>query len=85
MSYPGHIWNQLKNLSAQDLADALEKDGWIHDEKCGAVQVYRHSDGRRVTIHFHSGKTYGPKLLKELLKRINWSLADMQRLKLISK
>ncbi len=83
MSYPRHVWNQLKNLTAKDLANALEKDGWIRDEKQGAVQVYRHPDGKRVTIHFHPGKTYGARLLKQLLKDIGWSIADMQRLKLV--
>lgn len=83
MGYPRHIWDQLKNLTADQLAKALEKSGWIRDEGVGNIYVYLHPDGRRVTIHYHPHKTYGPKLLKELLSAINWSEADLRKLKII--
>jgi predicted RNA binding protein YcfA (HicA-like mRNA interferase family) len=80
---PRNIWDQLRNKSVDDLVSALERDGWIRDEKKGAEQVYRHPDGRRVSIHYHPGKTCGPSLLKALLADIGWSVQDMRRLKLI--
>ena len=83
MNFPKNVWDQLKNKTAQDLMSALEKDGAIHDVSRGAVQVYRYEDGRRITIHPHPGKTYGPKYLKGLLDDIGWSIKDMKRLKLI--
>jgi len=84
MKFPPYIWNQLKNKSADDLISALKKDRWDLDEKRGAQQVWRHPDrGRRVSIHYHPRKTYGPKLLKGLLKDIGWTESDMRRLKLI--
>lgn len=67
MSFPGHIWKQLKNLTADEIIKGLEKSDWVSDETRGAEQIYRHPDGRRVSIHYHPGKTYGPKLLKNLL------------------
>ncbi|HEY3118719.1 MAG TPA: type II toxin-antitoxin system HicA family toxin [Chloroflexota bacterium] len=63
---------------------ALERDGWAQDVTRGAVRVYRHSDGERVTIHYHPGKTYGRKLLEGLLEDIGWSEADLRRLRLIN-
>lgn len=83
MSFPSHIWKQLKNLTADDLIRALEKDGWVRDERKGAEQVYKHPDGRRVSIHYHPRKTYGPGLLKALLADIGWTEADLRRLRLI--
>ena len=84
MNFPPYIWNQLKNKSADDLISALKNDRWDLDEKRGAQQVWRHPDGgRRVSIHYHPRKTYGPKLLKGLLKDIGWTENDMRRLKLI--
>jgi predicted RNA binding protein YcfA (HicA-like mRNA interferase family) len=83
VKFPAHIWNQLKNLTADEIIHALEKDEWIRDRKRGAEIVYRHPDGRRVVIHYHPGKTYGPKLLKNLIKDIGWSEKDFKRLKLI--
>jgi predicted RNA binding protein YcfA (HicA-like mRNA interferase family) len=83
MSFPRHIWDQLKSITADRLIKALEKDGWVQDEKQGSDFVFRHPDGRRVSIHYHPHKTYGPKLLKNLLKDIGWTEADLRRLKII--
>ena len=62
---------------------ALRKDGTVLDITRGAVQVYRYPDSRRVTIHYHPNKTYGPNLLKELIREVGWTENDMRRLKLI--
>lgn len=83
MSYRPHIWRQLRNLTADDLCGALERDGWELDVRRGAERVYRHQDGRRVSVHYHPGKTFGPNLFKALLADIGWSEQDMRRLKLI--
>jgi len=83
MKFQPHIWGQLKNLTADALCVALEKDGWTCDVTRGAKRVYRHYDGRRVAIHYHPGKTFGPKLLKALLADIGWSVEDMRRLGLV--
>ena len=83
MKFPPHVWNQLKNKTADDLISALKKDGWDPDEKIGAQQVWRHLDGRRVSIHYHPKETYGPNLLKALFKDTGWTESDMRRLKLI--
>ena len=83
MTFPSHVWKQIRNLSVDELINALEKDGWVRDVTRGAVLVFRHPDGRRVTVHYHPHKTYGPKLLKALLADIGWTQDDLRRLKLI--
>jgi len=87
VSFSQQAWSQLKNITADRLIRALEKDGWIREEKRGAVQAFRkEQDGRtmrRVTVHVHPKKTFGAKLLKGLLKDIGWSENDLRRLKLI--
>lgn len=83
MQYPANIWDQLKNLTPDRIIKALEKDGWKKDISKGAILVYRSKDGRRITIHYHPIKTYGPKLLKGLLVDIGWDEEDLKRLKLI--
>ena len=77
------VWNQLKNKTANDLISALRKDGWVLDVTRGAEQIYRHSSGKCVSIHYHPKKTYGQSLLKALLNDIGWSTDDMKRLKFI--
>jgi len=85
MAYSPDVWRQLKNLTADDLLDALRKDGWQLDPGRGAVLAFtKGSNPRlRVVIHYHPRKTYGPKLLKALLADIGWSEGDLKRLKLI--
>jgi len=83
MTFPPHLWQQLKSVTADELIRALVKDGWSLDARRGAEQVYFHPDGRRVSIHYHPRKTYGPKLLKSLLADIGWDEKDYRRLGLI--
>jgi predicted RNA binding protein YcfA (HicA-like mRNA interferase family) len=84
MSFPGHIWKQLKNKTADDLITALLRDGFVLDEKIRTERIYRHADRRKVSIHYHKGsQTYGAGLLKALLEDTEWSEEDMRRLKLL--
>ena len=84
MSFRDDIWKQLKNMSADRLISALLKDGFVLDATVRTERIYRHEEGRKVTIHYHVGsKTYGPKLLRALLQDIGWTEKDLRRLKLI--
>lgn len=84
MAFSASVWDQVKNKTAKDLISALEKDDWTLEPGCsGAIQVYRNADGRRVGIHYHPHKTFGPKLLKGLLADIGWDDKDMRRVKFI--
>lgn len=82
MSFSQQVWDQLRNSTCEDLIRALNKDGWGCDTKGGSAHIYK-KGGLRVSVHYHPGKTYGPKLLKNLLADIGWSEDDMRRLKLI--
>lgn len=86
MAATSNIWNQLKNTTASELIKALKKDGWTRDPTSkGAILGYIKygNPTNRITIHYHPKKTYGPKLLKGLIKDIGWSDQDLRRLKLI--
>lgn len=81
------LWDQLKNITAGELKQALDKDrvnGWYPDETGSSATVYRNDHfGKVVSIHSHPHKTYGPGQLKELLNDIGWTEEDLRRLKLI--
>ena len=84
MKYSKNVWEQLKAKTADDFISALEKDGFALDTKVKTERIYRHSDGRRVSIHYHTGgKCYGRSLLKALVEDTGWSEANMRSLKLI--
>jgi len=85
MAFPSEVWNQLKNLTADDLISALCRDGWYKDPASkGAIIGYIKEETRkRIVIHYHPKKTYGAKLLQSLLHDIGWNEDDLKRLKLI--
>lgn len=84
MSFSSNVWAQIKAITADELESALFKDGFLLDvAKPGSKRVYRHTDGRRVAIDYHPGKTSGPNLLKALLADIGWVEKDLRRLKLV--
>lgn len=81
MAFSRQLWQQLKNLTADQLISALKRDGWRPDQPSGAIHPFINPVTRkRVTIHRHAKKTYGEKLLQGLLKDIGWNEADFIRL-----
>jgi predicted RNA binding protein YcfA (HicA-like mRNA interferase family) len=85
MGFPKNIWEQLKSITTDELIAALIKDGFVLDAaRVRTERIYRHPDGRRASIHYHTGsKCFGRGLLQDLLRDISWSEKDMRRLKLI--
>lgn len=85
MRYSKNCWLQLKNLTADDLISALERDGWKRDLCKGAfIPFIDPATRRRVIIHYHPQKTYGAGLLKGLLDDAGWDEQDLIRIGLIS-
>ena len=84
MKFQKNVWEQLKAKTANDILSALEKDGFTLDAKVKTERIYRHPDGRRVSIHYHTGgECYGRSLLKALVKATGWSEDNMRSLKFI--
>jgi len=46
VKYSKQIWDQLKNITADNLIKTLEKDNWKKDVSSGAELIYRKSDGK---------------------------------------
>ena len=55
----GYLAHVLRNTAVRDLIKAIERDGFTLD-RAGptGARIYRHSDGRRVVIHYHRGSEY---------------------------
>jgi predicted RNA binding protein YcfA (HicA-like mRNA interferase family) len=79
------IWAQLKNITADELINALLNDGAVLDDSHGSARVYKLKSGLKIAIHYHPRKTFGPQLLSDLLETIGWTEQDLKRLKLIKK
>ena len=84
MKYTKNAWDQLKAITEDELVKAVLKDGFELDDVVRTERIYRHSDGRRVCIHYHRGSDcYGRGLLKSLLAVTGWTEQRMKQLKLI--
>ena len=67
MAFPKHVWDQLKSITADELIAALKRDGFTKDpaSRDATIAFLRSaSPKRRVVIHYHPAKTFGPGLLK---------------------
>jgi predicted RNA binding protein YcfA (HicA-like mRNA interferase family) len=87
MAFSQNVWNQLKSTTADELIAALKRDGYAKDpaSKDATISYIKPTNpgNKRVVIHYHPRKTYGPKLLNALIAEIGWTEADMRKLKLI--
>jgi len=75
-------YSRLRGLTARKFALALLKDGFSLVRQSGSHKIFRHPDGRRVTLSYHKGsQTFPPKLLKIMIEeQAKWSEDDLERL-----
>jgi len=78
-------YSKLRGLNARKLTTALLKDGFFFVRQSGSHRIYRHPDGRRVTVSFHHGsKIFTPKILKIMIEdQAKWTGEDLKRLKIL--
>lgn len=68
-------------LKPQEVASILEKLGFQEARQRGSHKQYRHPDGRRTTVPFHSGRDISPILLKQIIKDIELTIHEFLRSK----
>ena len=74
-----------RGITARRLIQALRADGFGVMRIRGSHHIYRHADGRRVIVAYHSlGETFPIGTLKAMLDDIGWDVADLQRLGLLA-
>ena len=78
-------WRNLRSLTAREIINALYRDGFTLRSSAGSHQRFRHADGRRVTVTFHSpGQTFGVGLLQRMIRdQAHWTEEDLRRLDLL--
>ena len=81
----GIDYAHLRSLAARQIVNALQRDGFSLDRQSGSHRLYRHPDGRRVTVSYHRpGEIYPPKTLKSMIEvQARWNEADLRRLGLL--
>lgn len=78
-------YSKLRSLTARQIISALQRDGFVFERQSGSHQIYRHPDGRRVSVSFHTpGETFPTKTLRDMIEwQAHWTVADLKRLKLL--
>ena len=78
-------YSKLRSLTAREIVRALLADGFALTAGATSHRRYRHADGRRVTVAYHSGSgTFVPKTLRSMIEeQACWTEIDLKRLKLI--
>ena len=71
---------KLPRLTARQMATVLEKLGFSLSRQSGSHQIYKNSDGKRVTVPFHASKILHPKVLKSILRDAALSPEDLKKL-----
>ena len=86
MAYSKNVRDQLKNVTAGELIQALKRDGWEEKDKRGGTRgFWKNENGRRryAVIHYHPKKTYSTRFFGYIEQTIGWTPSDLRRLKLI--
>ena len=78
-------WNRLRGVTTREVIRALRRDGFLLKRQTGSHQIYRHPDGRRVTVSFHRpGQTFALVTLRSMLQtQAKWTESDLIRLGLL--
>jgi predicted RNA binding protein YcfA (HicA-like mRNA interferase family) len=70
-----------RGITARDFVKALGQDGFHLARIRGSHRIYRHADGRRVVVAYHSlGDSFPIGTLKGMITDIGWSDEDLTRL-----
>ena len=60
---------KLPRLTGKEVAKIVEKLGFVYSHTTGSHMVYKHPDGRKTIIPYHSGEEIGPGLLNKIVKK----------------
>lgn len=70
---------KLPRLTAKEIIRILERKGFLLARQSGSHKIFRNSEGKRVTVPFHSGKIIHPKVLKSIMKDAGITEEDFKK------
>ncbi len=59
---------KLPRVTAAEAIRALERAGFTLSRQSGSHKIFKNSQGRRVTVPYHTGTILHPKILKTILR-----------------
>jgi predicted RNA binding protein YcfA (HicA-like mRNA interferase family) len=71
----------MPSATAREFQRAALALGFVRRRQTGSHERWTHGDGRSVTIPLHSGREIGPPLFFKLLRQLNLSQEEFDRLR----
>lgn len=72
---------KLPRITAGEAIRVLEKAGFFLARQSGSHKIYKNTEGKRVTIPYHSGKILHPKVLSSILKDADLTMDKLKELR----
>lgn len=78
----GIDFSRIRSLTARQIVNALQRDGFEMVRQRGSHRHFYHPDGRLVMVAYHrSGDTYPLRRLRQMLQlQARWTWDDLRRL-----
>jgi predicted RNA binding protein YcfA (HicA-like mRNA interferase family) len=70
---------KLRPLKPREVIGALQKLGFTLIRQSGSHAIYRHSDGRWVTVPIHKGKDVSKGVLSKILKDVGLNMEELEK------
>ena len=67
---------RLPVLSSREVIRILNRMGFEEVRQRGSHKQFRHVDGRRTTVPFHSGRDISPLLLRQIIRDIGSTVEE---------
>ena len=71
---------KLPRITAGKVTGVLEKVGFVLVRQSGSHRIYKNSEGKRVTVPYHSKKVLHPKVLKSILRDADLTVEQFREL-----
>jgi predicted RNA binding protein YcfA (HicA-like mRNA interferase family) len=72
------LTQKLRQFTGRELIALLRRHGFELDRQSGSHVILIHSDGRRVTVPVHAGRTLGKGLLRSLMNDARLTREDLE-------
>jgi predicted RNA binding protein YcfA (HicA-like mRNA interferase family) len=71
----------MPSATARDFRRVASFLGFVRRRQTGSHERWIHTDGRTVTIPIHGGREIGPPLFHKILRQLDVSLEEFERLR----
>ncbi len=72
---------KLRPIKPEQLVKIVEKLGFVKIRQKGSHIVYRHPDGRWITIPMHKGRDISVGLLRKIIKDLGITVEEFNKLR----